>query len=329
MITSRTSDTPAARIRTALEARQRAASGRRRASAPVIVKQVEALREPAAVHRTLAYIARFEAGEAERLVDETGARITREEASAAASSWHETAQITGAAITGGPRRRSQVLARHFVFSLPVDADRMEARAATPAAARAFDALTDAALATFGTWGHRFVAAAHRDTDHPHLHILVDWFRPDGPLLPLDPSGAGLDGLRHAIAEAGRRSGFDVDGCRIADVESPEQLQRSPAIDGAEAAAVVGRIWARNRRSLAAALDQWNGHDPAGTAARLRQEADAVDPADNRVRGLPVEGSAERVAFPRFSHAPVWPGGRRDGPAGTLPHRLPPARILER
>lgn len=287
---------PASCIAAAVLGRVAAATGRPRASRPVIVKQLAALRSPAALARALAYVARTELGGAPVVVDEAGRRLDGDEAVDQAAAWTALRPVL--------HNSDAALGRHFVFTMPVDDE-------AGGADRALEALEAAAAATFGAWGQRYVAARHLDTAHPHMHVVVDWHRPAGPLLPLDPSGLGLDALRTAVAEAGRAAGFDVDGCRAADVVSPAgMIGRRRLEDGEFADELIRRQWARNRGALAAALLTWF-HEPwaAVLAQHLVAEAKATAPAQP-ARAASSDGERGSAAAVRSTPYPEVIGRER-------------------
>lgn len=306
---------PAVRIRAALLERSHAATSHSSSAAPVIVKHLEAMRDMPRVRAVVEYISRLESGSADRIVDESGLEISPRDAVALVEAWERDPLHARA-------RSSPVAARHFVFSLPVgdcksatvDSDRA-LRAAKVAADRALGALEAAAAATFGVWGQHYVAARHMDTDHPHLHVVVHWRRPLGPVLPLDQTGVGLDALRQAVAEEGRAAGFEVDARRSADVASVTELWRSErrrarqsavAPEEPEAAdmALLLARWVRTRRDLAAALEL---HAPGPWAramvARFRREVDEGRLGEP-FPGRAAAGPADPYSMPDRSAPPL-------------------------
>lgn len=277
---------PPALIGAALSARARAALSRTGYGArPAIVKQIEPLYDAGRTAAVVAYIARDgRPGRPPRLVDETGTKLDADEAGQLAASWcHD---------------RSPVLARHFVFSLP----------ASPEQAEAVGAAVEAMLRrTFGAWGHRFIAARHDDTEHPHVHAVIEWRRNGGDLLPLDPSGAGLDALRHALASEASDLGLQADGTRTADVADPSAMRRRARVADAHGTVADETVandravelaadleWRMNRIRLGAATRRWVA-GPAAAAIADRLEAPVVSPLESGVRGFAAV--PDQAAYP--------------------------------
>lgn len=172
---------------------------------------------------------------------------------------------------------------HIELSCPPGYDRDRVHAA----ARAF------ADAAFGA-NNSYALAEHRDTKHPHCHLLVKLKGHDGTTL--NPRKADLARWRGLFAEKGREQGLDLDASPRAArgvgtkgvTQSVYQLRRRgqvPSTDIARAEAATRDFAAgRTRRNVfedaQAARNAAERAAFARDAARLRRAAEAAsDPGD--------------------------------------------------
>ena len=194
---------------------------------------------------------------------------------------------------------------HVEMSAPPGSDRDRLFAA----ARAF------AAATFGP-NHQYALAEHRDTEHPHCHLLVKLRGHDG--CALDPRKRDLETWRRSFAEAARAEGLMLDA-------SPR------AVRGVARRGVSRAVLEARRRGKVVARQP---HEPyvRAQAARHAEERDAFRIAALRLART-AEGAAsveERarlkamaVELARFAHefpALAQPAISRDASSVTQPAR---------
>lgn len=178
---------------------------------------------------------------------------------------------------------------HMEMSAPPGSDRDRLFAA----ARAF------AAATFGP-NHQYALAEHRDTKHPHCHLLVKLRGHDGRAL--DPRKRDLETWRKGFAEAARAEGLMLDA-------SPRAV-RGVARRGVSRAVLEaqrrGKVPARQPHEpyvRAQAARHAEERDAFRIAAlRLARTADGAASADERARLKAMAGDLARFAQEFPAHA---------------------------
>lgn len=257
-------DTQRALVRRAVIARGETALSRSRpGQRPVIVKAISNLTDETSAGRCIAYVGRrrhqdaetgFEEAEAERL---SAAGVLEAPGDAV-----ELFDAFGVPVEPEeiewsiPRRRDGVVARHLVFSIPVDEeqDAQRLRAAVVAT------LSD----TFGLWGHPVVAALHLDDPlKPHVHVVVGSWSFDDQALRFDKSAVLLDGFRMALAEHAREVGFEVTGERETDRQLARALARAESLGSETLCRASGDLAAAIERH---APDRGDLHRPLRASA---------------------------------------------------------------
>lgn len=219
-----------------------------------VLKVLSYRRGADAVRRTLAYIA-GKAGD--RIVVEGDLMVEGKEARAALlADWSRDFST---------RTNGRDVA-HLEVSAPPGSD----RAKLHAAARAF------ATETFGAT-HQFALAEHRDTAHPHCHMLVKLKGHDGRML--DPRKATLARWRETFAKAARAQGLLLDASpRMARGAPPRSRSRSRiAIDQRGASASNDAAQQQRQRPT-----EHNPHAAARLRDRLGVERDEFYRAAQRL-----------------------------------------------
>jgi hypothetical protein len=206
---------------------------------------------------------------------------------------------------------------HMEMSAPPGADRDKLFAA----ARSFVATT------FGP-NHQYALAEHRDTKHPHCHLLVKLRGHDGR--QLDPRKRDLSQWREAFAAAARAQGLDLDASPRAARGVARKSQsrvmvalrrrgRMLDVDRAEKAppgAVDAFLRARGER-LAQERDAYRI-----AALRLERSAKAAPSPDEqaRLRDMARDVFAFGERLPQLT--PPTPGQDRARAPGSAPSRSP-------
>lgn len=219
-------------------------SGRGGRAAPVVVKAISGARHRGGLLALVRYVARLREVDAsmERPVvcDEMGRELAATSAPRLVADWELPADADNLSAAARrleeagrrsdelpPERRWRtVLARHYTFSVPLPRNDL-GEVVEADAARLEAAVGEAVRETFGADGFPAIWAVHREHGgHVHAHVVARTVARDGRPLRHDREGLCFDRWRHALAEAARRYGLDVEATRRAD--RPELVEATIA-----------------------------------------------------------------------------------------------------